>query len=108
MSNAEPTTSGFNEKQEVARLLARWSFLPHFPRHLESLFLKSYAHHNRVRMRLTLALGLMFYLLAGAADLHLNPASLDTLLMIRYVLIAPIIAAALAAAYWIRRDTAMH
>ncbi|MGH8403145.1 MAG: GGDEF domain-containing protein, partial [Gammaproteobacteria bacterium] len=105
---AETNTSGFNEKQEVARLLTRRSLLLHFSRHLESLFLKSYAHHNRVRMRLTLALGLIFYLLAGVADLHLNPASLDILLMIRYVLIAPVIAAALAAAYWIRRDTAMQ
>ncbi|MGH8396944.1 MAG: GGDEF domain-containing protein [Gammaproteobacteria bacterium] len=108
MNIAEPNTSGFNEKQEIARLLATPSFLPHFSRHLESLFLKSYAHHNRVRMRLTLALGLMFYLLAGVADLHLNTASLNTLFLIRYVLIAPIIAATLATAYWIRGDTAIQ
>ncbi|MGH8283314.1 MAG: diguanylate cyclase domain-containing protein, partial [Gammaproteobacteria bacterium] len=109
MNITDTNAPELNEKQDVARLLARRrSFLPHFSRYLEGLFLKSYAHHNRVRMRITLALGLVLYLLVGLADLHLNPASLDRLLLIRYVLIAPIIAAALAVACWIRRDTAMQ
>ncbi|MGA9852091.1 MAG: GGDEF domain-containing protein [Gammaproteobacteria bacterium] len=108
-NTAETGMPGFNEKQEVARLLAaKRSFLAHFSRHLEDLFLKSYAHHNRARMRITLALGLVLYLLAGLVDLRLDLASRDNLWLIRYALIAPLIAVALVAALRVRRDAVMQ
>jgi len=104
----EASTPEFNEKQEVARLLAKFTFLPRFSSQLERLFLLSYAHHHRARMRITLAFGLLLYLLAGILDLHLDPAVRNTLWLIRYVLTAPLIAGALGAAFWMKRDAALQ
>ncbi|MGA9853092.1 MAG: GGDEF domain-containing protein [Gammaproteobacteria bacterium] len=97
-----------NEKQTVTRALSKRTLLPHFCRYLEDLFLKSYVHHNRIRMRITLALGLVLYLLAGFADLHLDSAARDSLWLIRYSMSAPIMAAALVFALRTRRDTMMQ
>lgn len=104
----ETSTPEFNEKQEVARLLAKFIFLPRFSKQLERLFLLSYAHHHRVRMRITLAFGLVLYLSAGILDLHFDPAVRNSLWLIRYMLTAPLIAAALGAAFWVKRDTALQ
>ncbi|MGB9430296.1 MAG: GGDEF domain-containing protein [Gammaproteobacteria bacterium] len=108
MSTAEITVPESNEKQEITRLLARRAFLPKFSGHLKSLFLKSYSHHNRVRMRVTLALGLLLYLLAGIADLGLDRDLRNTLWLIRFAMTAPIMAAALATLLWIKRDTLLQ
>ncbi|MGA9855063.1 MAG: hypothetical protein WBR29_07295, partial [Gammaproteobacteria bacterium] len=108
MSTAEITVPESNEKQEITRLLARRAFLPKFSGHLKSLFLKSYSHHNRVRMRVTLALGLLLYLLAGIADLGLDRDLRNTLWLIRYVMAAPVMAAALAVLLWMKRDTLLQ
>ena len=104
----ESRTTEFNEKKEVAQLLDRYSAMPRFSRQLESLFLLSYAHHHRTRMRVMLALGLLVFLLAGIFDLQLDSAVRDTLWLVRYVLITPFIAAALGAAFFVRRDIALQ
>ncbi|MGA9856071.1 MAG: GGDEF domain-containing protein [Gammaproteobacteria bacterium] len=98
----------FNEKKEVAQLLDSYAFMPRFSRQLESLFLRSYAHHHRMRMRVMLAAGLLVFLLAGISDLRLEPALRNNLWLLRYVLIAPIIAVTLGMAFWVRRDTALQ
>jgi diguanylate cyclase (GGDEF)-like protein len=104
----ETSTPEFNEKQEVARLLDKRTFLPRFSPPLERLFLIAYAHRQRARMRVTLAIGLLVFLVAGIADLRLDPAVRSTLWLLRYMFIAPFIAASLGAALWARRDAALQ
>lgn len=104
----ETSATEFNEKKEVAQQLDRYAAMPRFSRQLESLFLLSYAHHHRTRMRVMLAVGLLVFLLAGIFDLQLDSAARDTLWLVRYVLITPFIAAALWAAFWVRRDIALQ
>ena len=104
----ESGAPAFNEKKEVAQLLDRFAFMPRFPRQLESLFLLSYAHHHRTRMRVMLAVGLLVFWLAGIFDLHLDPALRNNLWLLRYALITPIIAVALGMAFWVRRDIALQ
>jgi diguanylate cyclase (GGDEF)-like protein len=104
----EAGTFEFNEKQEINWLLTKRTFLPGFSKQLEALFLLSYAHHNRMRMRITLVFGLALYVLAGIIDLHLDPSARNTLWAIRFVLIAPLIAAAMGVAFWLRRDTGLQ
>ncbi|HVC37360.1 MAG TPA: GGDEF domain-containing protein [Gammaproteobacteria bacterium] len=108
ISNVETNTPDFNEKHEVARLLDKHAFLPRFSHQLERLFLLSYAHHHRARMRVTLAIGLVLYLLAGIVDMHLEIAARNNLWLLRYLLITPLIAAALGAAFWVKRDAALQ
>lgn len=98
----------FNEKKEVAQLLDRYAFMPRFSRQLENLFLLSYAHHHRTRMRVALAVGLLVFLLAGVIDLQLESAARDTLWLLRYLIITPLIAIAVGAAFWVRRDIALQ
>ncbi len=102
------STPEFNEKKEVAQLLDRYAFMPRFSRQLENLFRLSYAHHHRTRMRVTLAIGLLVFLLAGMLDLQLESVARDNLWLLRYLITAPFIAAALGAAFWVRRDMALQ
>ena len=104
----ETSTSEFNEKKEVAQLLDRYAFMPRFSRQLENLFQISYAHHHRTRMRVSLAVGLLVFLLAGIIDLQLESVTRYTLWLLRYVIITPFIVAALGAAFWVRRDIGLQ
>ncbi|MDE2091477.1 MAG: diguanylate cyclase [Gammaproteobacteria bacterium] len=104
----ETSTPEFNEKQEVARLLDKNDIRLRFSRQLESLFLRSYAHHHRARMRVTLAIGLAIFLLAGVLDLQLGSAVRTELWLARYLLIAPFIAAALGIMFLVKRDAALQ
>jgi diguanylate cyclase (GGDEF)-like protein len=104
----ETSTPAFNEKKEVAQLLDSYARMPRFSRQLKSLFLRSYAHHHRARMRAMLTVGLVAFLLAGVFDLHLEPALRNDLWLMRYALITPIIIVALGMAYWLRRDVALQ
>lgn len=108
MITPETGTPESDEKQEVARLLVRRSFLPHFSRQLKQLFLQSYSHHNRLRMRITLALGLVIYLLCGGGDILLGPGPTGTAGLIGYGFTASVIAGALCAVFWVKRDIAMQ
>ena len=105
---AATTPTAYNEKQEISRVLANPPFLPHFPRPLEAVFLKSYAHHQRLRMRVTLTLGLLLYVLAGLIALEMDPAARGGLWQIRYALTAALIATALVIAFRLKRDTLMQ
>jgi diguanylate cyclase (GGDEF)-like protein len=108
MIAAETPTAEFNEKQEITRLLkGRW-WWPHFPSRTEAIFLRSYAHHHRVRMHFTLALGLLVYVCAGLVALRLDPAERSLLWQMRYALTALFIAAALAITLRLKRDTLMQ
>ncbi|MHB8423973.1 MAG: GGDEF domain-containing protein [Gammaproteobacteria bacterium] len=108
MITPETGTPESDEKQEVARLLVRRSFLPHFSRQLKQLFLQSYSHHNRLRMRITLALGLVIYLLCGGGDILLGPGSTGAAGLIGYGFTASVIAGALCAVFWMKRDIVMQ
>ena len=108
MITPETGTPESDEKQEVARLLVRRSFLPHFSRKLKQLFLQSYSHHNRLRMRITLALGLVIYLLCGGGDILLGPVPTGAAGLIGYGFTASVIAGALCAVFWVKRDIVMQ
>ncbi len=108
MITPETGTPESDEKQEVARLLVRRSFLPHFSRQLKQLFLQSYSHHNRLRMRITLALGLVIYLLCGGGDILLGPVPTGAAGLIGYGFTASVIAGALCAVFWVKRDIVMQ
>lgn len=108
VANADTDAWVFNEKQEVAQLLARRAFLPHFSRRLEARFRAYYFHRNCRRMRITLALGLVMYLLAGLVDLRLSPIVREALWMVRYAGTAPFIAAALVVALKATGDITMQ
>ena len=108
MITAESPLVEFNEKQEIARLLAdrpRWL---RFPAPIEAMFLKSYAHHHRLRMRFTLALSLLLYVCAGVIAWRLDPAGRGSLWQIRFAVAAVFIAAVLATTFRVKRDTLMQ
>lgn len=108
MIAAETPITEFNEKQEITRLLDVRSRWPHFPPRTEAMFLKSYAHHHRARMRFTLTLGLLLYIGAGLIALQLDPAGRGLLWQIRYAVTALFIAVALATTFRVKRDTVIQ
>ncbi len=108
MTTPETGTPESDEKQEVARLLVRRSFLPHFSRKLKQLFLQSYSHHNRLRMRITLTLGLVIYLLCGGGDILFGSGAAGAARLIGYGFTAFVMAGALCAAFWVKRDIVMQ
>jgi diguanylate cyclase (GGDEF)-like protein len=108
MITADSPLVEFNEKQEIARLLANRPRWPRFPAHTEAVFLKSYAHHHRVRMRCTLALGLLLYVCAGLIAWRLDPAGHGSLWQIRFAVTAVFIATVLAMVFRVKRDTLMQ
>lgn len=102
---AETAPAAFNEKQEVARLLTsppRWL---QFPAQTEAVFLKSYAHHYRLRMRFTLALALLLFVAAGLLAWRLDPTGRSALWQLRFAATAVFIAAALAVILRSKRDS---
>lgn len=108
MLTAEIPLTGFNEKQEVERLLVNPPRRMLFPAGIEAVFLRSYAHHHRKRMRYTLAFALLLYVCTGLIAWQIDPTGRGSLWQMRCIATAIFIGVALAAVFRIKRDTLMQ
>ena len=70
-----------------------------FPDEIEAQFRKEYLTNTIGTARLALILGFILYSLFGILDVYAIPISKDIVWIIRYGIVAPVIAAALAASY---------
>lgn len=71
----------------------------HFPEDVEAEFREDYHVNTISTTRLALVLGLILYSLFGILDIYAVPISKDIVWLIRYVIVAPVFVAVLAASY---------
>ena len=71
----------------------------HFPQEIEEQFQADYYKNTRSSTRIALVLGLFLYSLFGVLDIYAVPLSRDTVWLIRYAIVAPVIIFVLIASY---------